>query len=62
MIKCDKAITLRINSQLLEDFKKCVGNNYQVKIKELMSDYVHNFKKLNDIFEQEEIKRNMYRK
>lgn len=49
---CDKSITMRIETSLLNEFKAIVGNKYQAKIKQLMRKYVEEMK-------QEEAKRVM---
>jgi len=49
---CDKSITMRIETSLLNEFKAICGNKYQAKIKQLMRKYVEEMK-------QEEAKRVM---
>lgn len=39
--KLDKILSMKIDSKLLEDFKKAVGKEYyQPKVRELMQEYV----------------------
>ena len=41
----DKQISIRINSDLLQEFRKITGERYQVKIRELMQMYVDAYKR-----------------
>lgn len=43
MIKYDTHINMRIEKELLDDFKKLCGKKYQNKIRELMSAYVKKY-------------------
>lgn len=45
----DDKINMRVNSKLLSEFRAIVGDNYQVKIRELMQMYIDAYKrKMND--------------
>ena len=40
-VKKDKQITLRIDSQTLNEFREVCGNQYQYKIRALMRQYIN---------------------
>lgn len=45
----DDKINMRVSSKLLGEFRAIVGENYQVKIRELMQMYIDAYKrKMND--------------
>lgn len=51
----DKTITIRIDSELLEDFRKITGEGYQSKIRDLMVEFVNREKY---VYKKEEEKKN----
>lgn len=51
----DKSITIRIDSELLDEFRKIVGDGYQSKIRDLMVEFVNKEKYL---YKKEEEKKN----
>ena len=44
-VNYDTSVKFRIDTKLLNDFKKIVGQGYQTKIRELMQDYVDKYYK-----------------
>lgn len=45
MVKCNKNLNMRIEEDLLEEFKRYAGIHYQTKLKELMKKYIKEMKR-----------------
>ena len=44
-VNYDIKVNIRFNSQVLNEFKKIVGEGYQTRIRQFVEDYVEQYKK-----------------